>query len=75
MLCTVSGKPAKFCVPTKWDYKRGCRCDRAKKLHAEWFNPYQRVRKGSMAEPATCPMCGSETYRESGFCRGCEARR
>ena len=66
MICTLSGKQPKYCVPDMGMYNRGCRCDAARKA----WNDYQREYR----RQAMCPLCLSYTSRPSGFCAGCEAR-
>lgn len=64
MICEISGKPAKNCVPTRSMYERGCRCEGAKRANRE----YQRSKHGI----TICPMCLKATSRDSGFCAKCE---
>lgn len=73
MICTYSGKKAKYCTGPKnigW-YTKGCRCTAAKSMARKQMAGY----KGLYDYRATCPICGGRTKRSSGMCRGCEVSR
>ena len=64
MICALSGKPPRYCVPDIGMYQRGCRCDGARRANTEYQREYHRR--------AICPLCLSYTSRPSGFCEKCE---
>jgi hypothetical protein len=84
MICTITGRPPAKCKPSSTMYNGGCRCKGARRAAADAKADYRREhpmsavfanRKYADNHSTRCPICGKRTYRDSGFCCGCEVRR
>lgn len=69
MICELSGKEARFCTPSLSMYKRGCRCEGARKANTErmreWYSAnnehHREYSRAYMAEYRRTSMKGDRT--------------